>query len=157
MTHISLVLYLILIISAPVVKRTRPRAAAPKKANAAPPKDPGTFKVKREPVSPPKRAAVKRGFETAIGEDDQNDVGEDQDSVEKIPGPSKGIPVVEISTGRRVTRQSTVSTNKASKKVRYNSESTTDLHDILKEQFEIISTAFTHIGDAFAKHGLRDE
>lgn len=130
-----------------------------KKANAAPPKEPETPKVKREPVSPPKRA-VKRGFEAVSAEDDENNGngndGNDR-NVENLPGPSKGIPIVEIPKGRRVTRQSSAGINKAPKKARFDSESPTEFHDILKEQFDVISTAFAHIGDAFAKYGLKNE
>lgn len=132
-------------------KRARVRAPAPKKAPAA---RTAAARVKKEPLSPPKKS-TKRAFDDAIDLSDDNDIAgpedEDDDDEDKAPGPStssRRVPVVEIP--RKSTRQSSVA-SKAAKKVRVNASPNDDLYQQLEKQFDIAAEAFRNIGVAMGK------
>jgi hypothetical protein len=132
------------------IRRARPRGAAAKKV-PAPSTRSQSVRVKKEPISPPKKGS-KRGFEEIVEmSDDENAVEEEEPDFptagRRAASSSSSLPIVEIP---RKTRQSSLP-SKAAKKVRLEMTPQQEFHDILKTQFQAISEAFHVISVTMGK------
>jgi hypothetical protein len=132
------------------VRRARPRGTVAKKG-AAPSTRTQPVRVKKEPITPPKKAS-KRGFEEIVDmSDDENDVEEEEQDPptagRRAASSSSSVPVVEIP---RKTRQSSLP-SKTAKKVRLETTPQQEFHDILQAQFQAISEAFHVISVTMGK------
>ena len=104
-----------------------------------------SVRVKKEPVSPPKKGG-KRPITEVIDLSDANPESEDDArSAAPIPGPSTAsYPVVEIPIARRSTR-------KGSKRARADTPGDADLISVLRTQFNIVADAFRGMAEAIEK------
>lgn len=132
------------------VWRARPRSTAAKRG-AAPSTRTQPVRVKKEPITPPKKAS-KRGFQEIVElSDDENAPEEEEQDFQTagrcVASSSSSLPVVEIP---RKTRQSSLP-SKTVKKVRLETTPQQEFHDILQAQFQAISEAFHVISVTMGK------
>lgn len=111
------------------------------------------MRVKKEPISPPKKPS-KRSFADAIelSDDEKGDVEEveDEEKAERASASSSRTPAA-VGT-RRSTRQ-TASLSKAPKKAQMETPLGDDLNDVLVTQYQAISEAFNVISKAISRAG----
>lgn len=119
-------------------KRPRARAVTTKKAPAP--------RIKKEPVSPPKKGGKRAYAETV---DISSNDPESEDNKRSNPSASGSstrlYPVVEIPQVRRSNRGQTAG---SSKKVRIDPPADQDVSSILETQFIIVADALRSMGEA---------